>query len=251
MNSVNRPLLGISVSNAYVMINRLRDRQHRLMINDEYLKLAIISGFTPVLLPYSENPASGIELLSHLDGLLLSGGADLDPAAWQENVTIDYDLDGFRTRAESSQLSRALRLKLPVFGICRGLQQINVYFGGTLLEDIPSQCREALEHLQTLPGDIPVHQIDWQPDSWCGSVIGTSSTPVNSFHHQAVEQAGSGVIVTGRSPDGIIEAIECETESFVAAVQFHPERMPHSPVVRELMRGFYDVCQSYQRERHG
>jgi len=242
-------LLGISASNMHVEISRLRRKQHRLAVNDEYIKLMATAGFTTLLLTYSEEPALALELFPLLDGILLSGGADLDPSAWRADTTEDFLLDGMRTRAENRMLTEALERGIPVFGICRGLQQINVYFGGTLIEDIPTVCENTLEHKQSLPGNITIHDLEWTTGSWCGRVVTEPVTPVNSYHHQAVDKPGDAVSVTGRSPDGIIEAIECDTKSFVAAVQFHPERMPLSEGVQQLMRGFYDVCKEYRTER--
>jgi putative glutamine amidotransferase len=242
-------LLGISASNMYVEINRLRGRQLRLAVNEEYLKLIATVDFTPILLPYSEDPNLPLELFPLLDGLLLAGGADLDRSVWQEGLTEDFKLDGMRTRSEDVMLAEAISRGVPVFGICRGLQQINSYFGGTLIEDIPTECDTLIDHKQSLPGNIPTHDLEWVPDSWCGRTVSEPVTPVNSYHHQAIDRPGEGVSVCGLSPDGIIEAIECDSESFIAAVQFHPERMPLAQGVQQLMRGFYDVCKEFRANR--
>jgi putative glutamine amidotransferase len=242
-------LLGISASNQHVEISRLRGKQHRLAVNDEYLKLMSNAGFTSLLLPYSEDPSLSLDLFPLLDGLLLSGGADLDPSVWRSGMTEDFLLDGIRTRAENVMLEEALSRGIPVFGICRGLQQINAYFGGTLIEDIPAEYETSLEHKQSLPGNILTHDLKWTPESWCGRAVTEAVTAVNSYHHQAVDKPGEGVYISGRSPDGIIEAIECDTKSFVAAVQFHPERMPLTEGVQQLMRGFCDVCKEFRANR--
>jgi len=247
--AVERPLLGLTLSNELYKINRLRGSQHRLLINDEYLKFVIHNGFTPVLLPYSEDPEPLDDLMLQLDGLLLSGGGDLDPSVWRDAVTPDFEEAGRRTRAEDRQLSRALELGLPVFGICRGFQQINCCLGGTLIEDIPTDCPDALPHKQSLPGDIPVHNLEWRPDSWLGRTVGAAASPVNSFHHQTIAQPAADLEVCGRAPDGIIEAVEYKGEGFMVAVQFHPERMPLAPAVQSIIRGFHDVCAEYRRNR--
>ena len=151
------------------------------------------------------------EYIDQIHGLLLPGGAD---------INIDKSKDEF----EISLFNEAMEKDMPVFGICRGIQIMNVERGGSLYEDIPTQITDPLTHREITSGDF-WHPIKVEPDSQLNKITCESITEVTSSHHQAVNRIGEGFEVTAKSKDGIIEAIEDPSKEFVIGVQYHPERM--------------------------
>lgn len=153
------------------------------------------------------------------DGLLLPGGADLDPARYGQENTASEGIDGLRDAQEFGLLDRFVREGKPVFGICRGHQIINVYFGGTLIQDLPS----AVRHSRMGGREDKVHGCEALPGSFLVPFYGERFS-VNSSHHQAVDVPGRGLRIAARADDGTVEALEHETLP-VWSVQWHPERM--------------------------
>ena len=182
-----------------------------------YARALEAAGLTPVLAPPESNPS-----LEGIDGLLLMGGGDIDPSLYGEarhekTEPPDHALD----RAEHSLLGQALSRDLPVLAICRGLQMLNVFRGGTLLQHIEPPERHRREG-----GDLslPVHEVRIEPGTRLAGIAGQPTLPVNSRHHQAVKDLGRGLLVSATDPrDGLIEALEIPDRSFVLAVQWHPE----------------------------
>lgn len=159
--------------------------------------------------------------LDSFGGLLLTGGTDVDPALYSQERETETDApDSERDRCELRLLEQATALDIPVFAICRGLQILNVFFGGTLQQHLPDasghRCRPA-DKAQ------PVHSVSIEADSLLAAACQTLTLDVNSRHHQAVDRVGSGLRVTAKAPDGVIEAIEHADKLFVLAVQWHPE----------------------------
>ena len=192
-----------------------------------YVSMVRAAGAIPVLLtpiPPDQVPS----LLDRLDGVILSGGGDVDPRRYngKDHPTI-YDVDGERDEFEVALSRAAAALRLPTLCICRGMQVMNVAFGGTLIEDVPSRVGEAIAHRVGGEGANRVqHAVELTPDSALARATGRTSLQVNSVHHQAVDALGSGLVASGRSPDGVIEALEPADPSWpMWAVQWHPERL--------------------------
>ena len=165
---------------------------------------------------------------SHIDGLLLPGGGDIDPSVYSQKThltirRVNRSLD----ELEIPLFQKALEADIPVFGICRGIQIMSVAMGGSLYLDIEDTVpRETLSHTRRCDGTDSQHEIEITEGSLLHGLVGTSVSTVNSSHHQAVGVVGEGFVVTARSPaDGIIEAIEHPDKRFVLGVQYHPERM--------------------------
>ena len=190
------------------------------------------AGGLPLLLPADDVTAEAPDqLLDLLDGLLLTGGADLDPALYgaaPEPETQVFNRE--RDRFEAALTRGALERDLPVLGICRGMQLLNVVRGGTLEQ----QLSEADRHLHT-PGTFSDHAVRLEPDSLAAAAVGRERVAVASHHHQGIGQLGEGVVASGWSePDGVIEAIELRDRRFGLGVLWHAEEERCSPVVAAL-----------------
>lgn len=236
---MNRPLIAVSMHTQLVLQPGLRLGTHRTGINDEYVLALLDQGALPLLIPSLPTVTHLETVLQSVDGVLLTGGDDLpepaDDFPWGEQ--------GRRHLTETVLIRFALKNKLPVFGICRGIQQINVVLGGSLIGDIPTERVQALAHKQTLPGNIPVHDLTIEPDSWLAMVMQRERISVNSFHHQAVDHIAANLRPVAFSPDGLVEAVEYTGAGWMAAVQYHPERMQDDPLQQKLIREFVNVCQ--------
>ncbi len=180
--------------------------------------------------------------LDGIDGLILTGGSDIDPKWYDrpDQLSVCEDIDEQRDQLEFDLLRRALDRKIPVFAICRGCQILNVHFGGTLIAHLPAEVDGGELHQKSQGKDVN-HEITVQPGTLLFKATGQMSGIVNSAHHQAVGRLGEGLMASARSDDGVIEAIERrerEGESYVLGVQWHPERMldqtsPFSSGIRE------------------
>ena len=175
--------------------------------------------------------ASISEYLSHIDGLLLTGGGDINPSVYfQERHFSIGGVSRSRDALEIGLFQKALEADMPVFGICRGIQIMSVAMGGSLHQHIPDipNLPQALPH--KIAGDDSRHDIEITEGSLLRDLIGEPFAEVNSAHHQAVDVVGEGFVVTARSTaDGIIEAIEHPDKRFMLGVQYHPERMLNKP----------------------
>jgi putative glutamine amidotransferase len=177
--------------------------------------------------------------LSRLSGVLLPGGGDIDPALFGEaphpNLgVVQPERDSF----ELALCRAALQRGMPVLGICRGAQVLNVALGGTLIQDIPAETASPLNHRSNDETELR-HEIDVEPGTLLARIIGEGRHPVNSQHHQSVRVPAPGLIVSAGSPkDGIIEAVEYRDARFVLGLQFHPECLPdlYLGIFREFVR---------------
>jgi putative glutamine amidotransferase len=195
----------------------------------DYVEGVTGAGGVPVVLPpLGDERAAGVVMQS-LDGLLLSGGSDLDPSYYGEEP--DPELGPTipeRDAYEMALVGLALRRGIPVFGICRGMQVLNVALGGTLYQDLPSQWdRDVLKHRQVTPKWQPTHEVEVSEGSYVAEVMGCDVVKVNSYHHQGIKDLAEGLVVTGRSTDGVVEAVEAKdfSERWLLGVQWHAEAM--------------------------
>lgn len=231
---VVRPIVGITCS--------LDEGSIRL--NMDYYQAVEEAGGLPVPISILQKEEDLARLVDLLDGILFSGGVDIDPHHYGEEphpglgkVTPERD-------EIEIQLCREFhRRKKPIFGICRGIQLINVALGGTLYQDIKSQLPNVLKHYQEAPAHHPTHSVIVEKDSLLFSIVKAERFRVNSFHHQALKTIAPGLKVVARASDGIVEAVESNDEGFVLAVQWHPERMfKHHEEHFELFKRFVEEC---------
>ena len=192
-------------------------------------------------------------LLKDLDGLVLSGGGDVDPALFGEAPHPAYfPAEEGRDAAEIALVRAALESKTPVLAICRGVQVLNVAAGGSLVQDIPTEVRHSLAHRIDRPKDFPAHEVAVSPGSTLAALLGTdASRPVvvvNSRHHQSVKAVAPGFHVTAKATDGVIEALESDDRNaFCVGVQWHPENFGADSRFRELFRGLIQAAGTPRR----
>jgi len=195
----------------------------------DYVEGVAGAGGAPVVLPPTGDEGAGEAVIQSLDGLLLSGGSDLDPGYYGEEPVPELGVTlPERDAFEMALVGLALRRGMPVFGICRGMQVLHVALGGPLYKDLPSQReQDPLKHRQDTPKWQPTHEVRVSEGSYIAEVIGRESVKVNSYHHQGIRDLAEGLIVTGRSSDGVIEAVEAEdlSERWLLGVQWHAEAM--------------------------
>ena len=192
----------------------------------DYPRAVFAAGGFPVLYPPINDRDYIRKIIETSDGVILTGGADLHPSRYGEAPhprlgRVVPERDAF----EWTVLETALKTGKPVLGICRGFQLINVFFGGTLYQDIESQGAGIERHWGRQPKEEEVHSVYLLPGSRLNRAYGTETVQVNSFHHQAVKAMGRGLCITATSSDGLAEGLEGEGEDLLMAVQWHPEMM--------------------------
>jgi putative glutamine amidotransferase len=198
-----------------------------------YTDAVITGGGLPQILPATTDREIIAEAVRHCDGVLLTGGDDIDPKLYAKNLPPELAKtssghDAKRDIWEKALIEEIFAQRKPLFGICRGHQMLNVAMGGTLIVDIPLQVPNALNHNQMARRTEPVHDVSVTPDSLLATIIGGPTMGVNSTHHQAIGRLADGLRVAAKSADGVIEALELKEPGrlpFLLTVQFHPERM--------------------------
>ncbi|MBR9988338.1 MAG: gamma-glutamyl-gamma-aminobutyrate hydrolase family protein [Gemmatimonadetes bacterium] len=211
-------------------------------------------GLAPVLITPAHSPAAIASLLNACCGIVLSGGEDVEPSRYGEKPSPALGATlRERDEMEFTALDCALQRDMPVFGICRGCQVLNVHFGGSLYQDIDTERPGHLLHQQLAPWGQSTHAATVRPDSLLRRIIGTDELHINSFHHQAVKELGRDLRVVARADDGLVEAIEHESRAWVLGVQWHPERgeaaAPDTDPDRRLFASFRDAVRQYADER--
>lgn len=223
---MRRPVIGITSSQFIDAASH--DAIPRHSVSKAYSEAVHRAGGTPIILPFFPDIASN--MLDLVDGLILTGGADIDPTRFDESTVHPktYGILADRDEAELHLASTAIDRDMPLLGICRGIQVLNVALGGTLYQDIPDQFSDEIGHRQhehDIPADEPGHSVTVAPGSLLERTYGKAVIPVNSFHHQAVKDVAAGLTATGASSDGLVEAVESSMHRFVLGVQWHPELM--------------------------
>ena len=209
--------------------------------NCTYSRSVIKAGGLPVMIPPFTPVALLPELLSHLDAVLFTGGVDVAPTLYGApmHATVT-EIDLYRDELEPPLIRLVLERNMPLLGVCRGFQILNVALGGTLYTDVASQHPNALHHpcSAPLPRDFESHAIALEADSRLAKIFGSASIKVNSLHHQGVRDLAPGLWAVGRAPDQLIEAVEVPNKKFALAVQWHPEAMPESAQMQALFTAF-------------
>jgi putative glutamine amidotransferase len=204
---------------------------NRVRLTAAYVTALENAGLVPLIVPPLANVEAAAAVLDSVAGLVLTGGEDVDPARYGEKRHEKVrSVNAARDATESALIEEAKARGKPVLAICRGIQMLNVALGGTLVQDIQSQCNTSIAHDEEGARDSRSHEIDIEPGSLIAKAVGAEHVTVNSFHHQSVKRVADGLRVTARSPDGIIEGLESTDEDWwVMAVQWHPEEMTDSP----------------------
>ena len=208
---------------------------------DDYIASVEQTGARARVLEVTE---SARQVLAEIDGVLLTGGGDVDPVFFgEERHPLTHDAEPGRDEFEIDLARRAMNDNVPLLAICRGAQVLNVAAGGTLVQDIPSAVETGLAHSVNEPKNLDCHDINILAGTRLSDVLGGSieaacSCRVNSRHHQSVGRAGSGLVVSAHAADGVIEAIEKPDHPFCIGVQWHPENFLESGEFRPLFDGF-------------
>ena len=217
--------------------------------NVDYINAVVGAGGAPLLLPSIADTDAIRAAMEVADGVLLSGGGDVNSLTYGEepHLTSCYQ-DAIRDDTEFEVTRLALEANVPILGICRGLQLLNVAMGGTLIQDIPSQVPGAVKHYAQ-PLDVTLlHTIEIEPDSVLARVTETTSMAVNSWHHQTAKEVGRGLRINSRARDGVIEGLESSEGKPILAVQFHPEEcVPVYPRFRVFFDWLVQEANAYTR----
>jgi putative glutamine amidotransferase len=230
------PFVGISCD---VRVPRGRPDAWELLLDHRYAEAVKDAGGYPVLLPIERRRDVIERYLDGLDGVVIVGGEDVDPRLYGEAPKPGTAaVFGPRLEFEKRLYRSARRRGLPLFGICYGMQLINVLEGGALFQDIRRDARSRRNHRSRR---YPNHDVRLEPGSRLRRLLGRETISVHSDHHQAVSRVAPGFRPVAFAPDGVVEAIEGEDDALVA-VQWHPERTLRSPASRKLFRSFVNMC---------
>lgn len=238
------PVIGVTGS--------LEEDERRHFINSNYLSRLLKTGAIPMMLSMDMDKKQIAISLDRLDGLMLSGGNDVDPMTFGEAPASGLGkVSPKRDRLEMRLVEEAYRRNMPIFAICRGVQSLNVALGGTLYQDLPSQYRSpesepAILHAQTAHERYASHTISLVRDTPLFSLYGEDTIGVNSFHHQAIKVLAPALTVCARAVDGVIEAVYDAGKPFVMGVQWHPERMKEGA---PLFEAFVKACVAFSQLR--
>jgi putative glutamine amidotransferase len=217
--------------------------------NQTYVRAVERAGGVPLLIPPLTDAESLAAVCARLDGLLLTGGGDVDPAYYGEKPIAECGEPEPERDEQEIALSRlALESDLPVLGVCRGMQLLNVVRGGTLYQDLVAQRGEPRHDHTDHPRTYRAHDIEVNPASRLAGILGGTRQAVNSLHHQAVNRPGEGIEIVAWSEDGVAEAMEAQGHPFAVAVQYHPEELASDDAASQrLFAAFVQACKERMR----
>ncbi len=220
------------------------DEKDSIWMLPGYMDGIIEAGGTPVIFPFSDDAEEISRLVKLCDGILFTGGHDVSPGLYREEP-----LPGLvsccekRDVMESVVLRAAMELDRSILGICRGIQFINAALGGSLYQDLPTQHPSGVEHHQSAPYDVPIHNVEIKENTPLAKCLGVNHLAVNSCHHQAVKKLAPGLESMATSPDGLVEALYMPARKFLWAVQWHPEFSYKSDAnSRKIFKSFVDTA---------
>ena len=234
----NKPVIGILGRIEIDLHDHIISFEKSYVSKDEIDAIAAAGGL-PIVLPVILDDDSIKAQIEMIDGLLVPGGGDVNPLIFGEEPMIGggftfNEVDEFDIKA----IKFAYKTKKPIFGICRGIQVLNVAFGGTLIQDLKSSDKHYVKHLQDARKDLGTHTVEIMEGTALHNIIGKNII-TNSYHHQAIKDLAKNFIASAYSKDGVIEAIENKDSSFIMAVQWHPEMMIKTdPTMLQLFKNF-------------
>ncbi len=242
-----RPVIGITAS----IDHRLPAYGETYSLTRKYAEGVLQAGGVPVIVPHNLDEDALRVVLDRLDGVVLSGGGDIDPALFSEDaLSPTGKIESDRDRVELMLARWVVEQDIPFLGICRGIQVLNVALGGTLVQDIPSQVPNALPHSfdrKMTPRDYLAHPVKIDPSSQLARVMQLEVARTNSWHHQSIKQVADRLQTTAVAPDGVIEAVEVPGQRFAIGVQWHPEWLVEEyPEHRRLFEGLIEAAQNHK-----
>ncbi|MCO7174926.1 gamma-glutamyl-gamma-aminobutyrate hydrolase family protein [Sporolactobacillus kofuensis] len=237
---MSKPIIGITSGFVKLTAFSKGDYCHR-----DYITSLMKAGAVPVILPIVPGPCVD-QYIESFDGFVLSGGCDVNPKFFDQDPALNCgEFDTDRDEAEFQLLRGSMKAGKPVFGICRGLQVINVALGGTLIQDIPSEVDHPIQHDQKVSRKQGSHRISIHSDTELYKLLSSQdSMMVNSLHHQSIDRLGDGLHTAAYSSDGVIEAVDLVDDGLVMGVQWHPESMTVGGDQRmlDLFKFFVNTC---------
>jgi putative glutamine amidotransferase len=253
-----RPLIGITAKlslddHVGVYTNLGSKNQSWSLVACDYIESIEEMGGTPVIIPILENYENIFPLVEKLDGIIFSGGNDVDPKYYKEEREFEYEgliesLDEFEINLYKKVLADT---KIPILGICRGLQLINTVHGGKLYQEMRTgEYPNHTDETETVSKDFIAHKVKIEEESLLYSIVKEKIIETNSFHHQSIKIVGEGLKINAISEDGIIEGIESSDDRFLLAVQWHPEMLANKSSLndicsRRIFEYFISECERY------
>lgn len=236
----NKPMIGV--------LPQYNAIENKIYIAPPYMNGIIEGGGLPVLLPFVKNKKDIYTLAKEFDGFLFTGGQDINPSLYgQPLCNCSDEIAPRRDDLEINLFKAIIKENKPVFGICRGMQLINVALGGTLKQDILGvrEIGMTLQHFQKTPFDIPVHEINIEKNTLLYRILEKDKILVNSIHHQGIGNLAKGLLPVATSVDDLIEAVEIKALDFGIAVQWHPEQLLKTDNnARKLFAAFINAANS-------
>lgn len=245
-----KPLIGIT---SYFVEAAEQGKQHirgsydqdYFMTSADYVASIESAGGIAVILPCTQDPKVISAYVNRVDGILFTGGEDIHPNYYGQ--AIKRGLEGcspVRDAFEMALLKVALESDKAILGVCRGLQLINIFYGGTLFQDLKQMAFTDIEHsCNNLPKYMPCHEVEVYVNTHLYNMVKKAKLFVNTKHHQSIDDLGDGLVISAKAIDGVIEGIEDPNQSFLAAVQWHPEMMSgQDELQRMIFEGFIKAC---------
>ncbi|HIB1912188.1 TPA: gamma-glutamyl-gamma-aminobutyrate hydrolase family protein [Enterococcus faecium] len=228
---MKNPIIGISGS---IIVDRegMFPGYKRSFVNEDYISSVLKNGGIPVVIPVNQEEKVIEQQVEQIDGLILTGGYDISPEKYHEEPLQKLgDTLLERDNFDFLLLKKAKEKNLPILGICRGSQLINVYHGGSLYQDLSYRKENTLKHWQGHDPDKVTHTVDIDKNSKIYEILRCSEIQVNSFHHQLIKDVPNNFMISARAKDGVVEAIEATNYGFLIGIQWHPEMLHKTTLV--------------------
>lgn len=236
----NKPIIGV--------MPLWDDEKDSLWMLPGYLNGILAAGGIPMIFPLITDPDDISQLTLPCDGILFTGGHDVDSAIYHEKPLPDLiSSNNIRDTLEGTVFDLAAGMSMPMLGICRGLQFFTAYMGGSLYQDLPTQSLSEVNHHQDAPYDIPSHEVRLVSGSPLQKLLETDTIRVNSYHHQGIKTLPNSLVPMAFAPDGLIEAVYTQEGGFLWAVQWHPEFFPvDDPISHKIFSAFVSACVEFR-----
>ncbi|MEZ4593148.1 MAG: gamma-glutamyl-gamma-aminobutyrate hydrolase family protein [Chloroflexota bacterium] len=243
MITIRKPLIGCTT---YHKVSDQNPPIDIFGLMPAYLEAIVAAGGMPVMIPLGLGEEDLQAIVQQMDGILLPGGGDIDPAVYQgQGHAKVYGVDTDRDRVEFVVARTAVAQQKPLLAICRGVQVLNVALGGSLWEDVELLMPDAIhhEHLNSHPRSYLAHSVTIEPDSLLAQQLGGTEMAVNSLHHQGIRRLADSLRATAVAPDGLIEGVEVMGHPYAVGVQWHPENLIHTEThMLGLFRGLVEAA---------
>lgn len=239
----SKPVIGISA---------MRRPDGGSLVPGSYVNAVEKSGGIPFIIPVTTDGTVIYKLIEHIDGLLLTGGSDIKPSFYKEDIWNEtVEVDSLRDIFDLSLIKMTADRNVPILGICRGEQLINVAFGGTLYQDIPTQITDSsINHRQTISRELVEHNVSIFNGTLLARILAKDTVGVNSFHHQSVKKIAPGFRVAAMAQDSVIEAIEAYPNKAVLGVQWHPEALiDNDPAMLKIFKFMVQQADVYKKAK--